>query len=194
MLRGAYPGRLDALLSDCSELQACRVPRIFAPGDHLLRQGEDGRDLFLVRAGLVKLFYLTRDGKEWVKGFVVDRGMVASRTAQAGGESSFSAVCLEAVDAIAVPYAAFRAVLTKNPALAEAVFEFQEALGLKKEEREYDLLCRSPEERYTRFIAREPELAARLTQADIARYLGVTAIALSRIKKRALRPALQARA
>ena len=179
-------GKLDALLAGCGELQTYLTPRVFAAGDHLIRQGEDCAEIFLVRAGLVKLFYLTRDGKEWVKGFVMDRGMVGSRTAQAGGESSFSAVCLERVDAVAVPYEVFRAALAANLSLAEAVFQFQEALGLKKEEREYDLLCRSAEERYARFVAREPELVSRLTQADIARYLGVTAIALSRIKRRVL--------
>ena len=48
----------------------------------------------------------------------------------------------------------------------------------------YDLLCRSAEERYRVFLAQEPALADRLTQSDIARYLGITAIALSRIRRR----------
>lgn len=178
--------KLERLLAGCGELQTQFTPRAVKAGDFLIRQGEVSPDVFLVRSGLVKLFYLTRDGKEWVKGFVMDRGIVGSRTAQAGERNSFSAVCLEEGAAVAVPYAAFRETAGRLPALAEAVFQFQEALGLKKERREYDLLCRSPEERYARFMANEPELASRLTQADVARYLGVTAIALSRIKRRVL--------
>jgi len=64
------------------------------------------------------------------------------------------------------------------------VFNFTQWLGLKKEIREYRLLCLSAEEAYKDFLQMNPKLLERLTQVDIARYLGITPIALSRIKKR----------
>ena len=57
-------------------------------------------------------------------------------------------------------------------------------MGLKKELREHDLLCLSAEERYRNFLNDSPALVERITQMDMARYLGITPIALSRIKGR----------
>ena len=50
--------------------------------------------------------------------------------------------------------------------------------------REYELLCLSAEERYVRHLDNTPELFDLVTQNEIARYLGVTPVGLSRIKKR----------
>lgn len=45
-------------------------------------------------------------------------------------------------------------------------------------------LALSPEENYRQLLAESPDLAQRLTQNDIARYLGITPVALSRIRGR----------
>lgn len=62
--------------------------------------------------------------------------------------------------------------------------EFLLALAMKKEQREYEFLCLSAAERYLLFCQREAELVPRLSQLDIARYLGITPVALSRIRRR----------
>ena len=58
------------------------------------------------------------------------------------------------------------------------------SLAIKKERREYEFLCLSAPERFALLKQRDPELVAKLTQNDIARYLGITPVALSRIKQR----------
>ncbi|MEM7216256.1 MAG: hypothetical protein AAF423_12000 [Pseudomonadota bacterium] len=55
---------------------------------------------------------------------------------------------------------------------------------MKKEMREYELLCLSAEDRYRRLMKSTPDIFNLVTQNEIARYLGVTPVALSRIKKR----------
>ena len=62
--------------------------------------------------------------------------------------------------------------------------DFLLAYGIKKETREFELLCLPAEERYRRLLDAAPSLFERVTQNDIARYLGVTPVGLSRIKKR----------
>ncbi|HET6395567.1 MAG TPA: Crp/Fnr family transcriptional regulator [Pseudoxanthomonas sp.] len=154
-------------------------------GKHVIRQGEACTDVFVLRSGLVKIAYLTHDGKERVKSFIADAGLFGSRSAQMDGQGSpFAALCLEDSALAALPYPAFRDATLADPALMRAVFGFNEWLAMKKERREYDLLCRSAEERYRVFLAQEPSLAGRLTQGDIARYLGITPVALSRIRRR----------
>nr|MBF0684643.1 Crp/Fnr family transcriptional regulator [Pseudomonas sp.] len=164
-----------------SRMQGKRLTK----GVHIIRQNQVMTDLFIIQRGLVKLYYVTPDGKEWVKSFVAEGEAFGSRTCQITGEGSpFAAVCLEDTDIVALPYAVFRSVLLDRPKLIETVLQLTEAIGLKKERREYELLCRTAEERYRMFHHEQPELARRLSQMDIARYLGITPIALSRIKKR----------
>ena len=64
--------------------------------------------------------------------------------------------------------------------MIEALFN----LSIKKEQREYEFLCLSAPERYSIFKEKQPDLIERITQNDLARYLGITPVALSRIINR----------
>lgn len=55
------------------------------------------------------------------------------------------------------------------------------AFAMKKEQREYELLCLSAQQRYQALLARKPDIYDFVTQGDIAKYLGITPVALSRI-------------
>ncbi len=55
---------------------------------------------------------------------------------------------------------------------------------IKKEKREWELLQLSAEERYRRFLKEYPGLERRIKQHYIATYLGITPVALSRIRRK----------
>jgi len=166
-------------------LQSRLAGKHLPKGAHVIRQNQVVTDFFIVKHGLVKLYYITRDGKEWVKSFIQEGEAFGSRTSQLTAEGSpFAAVCLEDSQIVVLPYTEFRRALLGRPELMESIFQLTEEIALKKEKREYELLCRTAEERYRIFRSDEPGLARRLSQIDIARYLGITPIALSRIKKR----------
>ena len=174
-----------AYLRERTSLLDGAKPISFAKGEAVFRQGDPCPDIFVMTRGLVKFHYLTHDGKEWIKSFIADKGMLGSRVSQAlGGPASFSAVCLEDTVVYPLSYQAFEAQCGTDPDLALMVFKFFQWLGVRKEQREHALLCRSAEERYTDFMSENAALAARITQADLARFLGITPIGLSRIKNR----------
>lgn len=159
--------------------------RLYEKGETVFCQGEVCREVFFLRKGLVKLYYNTREGKEWIKSFIADKGIFGSRTSQSlGRESPFSALCLEDTQLLCLPYSTLEKVCFDDMSLTRSIFHFSQWLGVKKEIREYQLLCLSAEEAYMEFISANPGLVKRITQIDIARYLGITPIALSRIKKR----------
>ena len=54
---------------------------------------------------------------------------------------------------------------------------------IKREQREADFLKFTAEERFTRFVNRYPNLAKQLKKKDIASYLGITPVSLSRLLK-----------
>lgn len=142
-------------------------------------------NLFFIQQGLVKAYYETLDGKEFIKSFICEGEVIASMQAiVAGNPNSFTVLSLEDCRALEVPKQALLDLVAKNPALTEVLNSLLLKLAMKKERREYELLCMSPEERYLLFCEREPGMLTRLSQNDIARYLGITPVALSRIRKR----------
>lgn len=171
--------------SNLQRLQEALSHRSLAPGDTLLRQGDPAPDLYVVRQGLAKMHYITADGKEFVKSFLAEGAFAGSLIAQLeGGNSSFSVTCLEPTVVEWAPESAVEDLFERDPAALRFGFKFFQSLALRKERREHNFLCLPAEERYRLFIEESPALAQRLSQADIARYLGITPVALSRIRGR----------
>lgn len=163
------------------------VERVFPKGAFLFRCGEANNSLFLLRKGLIKNYYETREGKQFVKSFIKEGGFIASMQAVVAGEpSSFSAVCLEQCDVLEVTKPRLDQLLTNEPKFVEQLNAMLLLLAAKKEQREYELLCLSARERCARLYETEPGLVARLSQQDIARYLGIDPVSLSRIRKKGL--------
>jgi hypothetical protein len=65
--------------------------------------------------------------------------------------------------------------------------------GSRKETRERSLLTQSAEERYCAFLLDFPDIARQISQKDLAGFIRITPVALSRIKQRLakVRPAAQ---
>mgnify|MGYP000141280617 CR=1 FL=1 len=89
-------------------LEANIRTRSLAVGEFLARQGEPAPNLYFIAKGLVKMFYITADGKEFVKSFIREGQITGSLSAlMEGGDSTFSIVCLEPVTAEVVPAPVF---------------------------------------------------------------------------------------
>jgi len=69
-----------------------------------------------------------------------------------------------------------------NLMTANSLIDLLLNFAMKKEQREYELLCLSAQQRYQNLLARVPNIYEMVTQNDMARYLGITPVALSRIK------------
>jgi hypothetical protein len=85
-----------------------------------------------------------------------------------------------------LPFSALHKASRTNSDIAASIVDFLLNFAMKKEAREYELLCLSPEERYKKLLEETPEILSLVTQNEIARYLGITPVGLSRIKKRVI--------
>ena len=111
--------------------------------------------------------------------------MIGSLTAAYGDERcSFSLLCLEPCHLAKLSFDEIFAAARKDIAIASVVIDLLVGLAMKKERREMEFLTLSAADRYALFTTRTPELEGRVTQKDIARYLGITPVALSRIRGR----------
>jgi CRP-like cAMP-binding protein len=149
----------------------------FAPGD---RSG----DVYLLVEGLVRLVYTTESGEAWIKSFIIDCGVFSGRGAGNAGDESYGAECVEPCRVVRLPRAFVAECVARDAGVRAAYDAFQAWVLARKQAREAALLTLTPEARLRAVLAVAPDVAARLPQGDIARFIGVTPVAFSRIKRR----------
>lgn len=155
------------------------------PGAALFYVNEHHPCVHFVRHGVIKMVYETADGKDWIKAFAEEGRFFASLTALApSGKTSFSAyaVCNTTIELL--PYKTLIELAETHPLWEKTLRRALEIYGFRKETRERELLTMTPEERYKLFVSEQAHLAGQLSHKDIAGYIRVTPVALSRIKKR----------
>ncbi|TEW44073.1 Crp/Fnr family transcriptional regulator [Psychromonas algicola] len=157
-------------------------------GDHVFMQGEVDGSIYYIQSGLLKAYYTSEDGKESVKSFIATNDIIGSlSTALSEKNCSFSLICLEPTTLIKIPISRLIEHSKKDLEIANSMIDVLLNLSIKKEIREYEFLCLSAEERLNKLMQLQPQLIEKVTQNDLARYLGVTPVGLSRIKKRILK-------
>ncbi len=151
----------------------------------IFRQGDKDSHLYFIRSGLLKAFYNSEDGKEFIKSFLQQDDIIGSLTAAYSQEScSFNLQCLQDCVLYKVPFSLLITLCDDDNQLANEMILLLLNFSMKKEKREYEFLCLDAGSRYLQLMHTHPKLSENVTQMDIARYLGITNVALSRIKKR----------
>jgi CRP-like cAMP-binding protein len=160
-------------------------PARIEPGEHVFRQGDRDRCIYLLHEGLLKAYYLSDEGRETIKSFVLPGETISSlSSAYKKSGCTFNLVALQPSALIGIEFDALDAISRTDLEMASAVMDLLLEFALKKERREREFLTESAEHRYRLLIERSPELEAKVKQKDIARYLGITPVALSRIRAR----------
>jgi CRP-like cAMP-binding protein len=171
-----------------AELQRARQvfrPLQFPRGALLTRAGERPARVAFIVKGLVRLLYAAADGTERAHGFRAENQLVCAYSAALRGEpAQLSIEAIEPCAVLAASREAFGELLAAHSCWRELTARLTEQLYLQQEARQRELLLEDAASRYLSFAASDPGLARRLTQAQIASYVGVTPVALSRIRAR----------
>ena len=149
----------------------------------LFREGERYEKVTFIQKGLVKKYYLTNEGKEFIKEFTWE-GQITTPYASLlqNIPATYSMETLEDTEILSINYATIRDLIETKPnwtKLGKALADFH---FLNREIREMELLKNSAAERYEIFKRRFPHLLGRLKKQDIASYLGITPVSLSRLE------------
>lgn len=171
--------------AEIARAQAIFAPRRLRPGAFFVQAGEQPATLGFVVAGLLRLYYLREDGSEYTKSFCAEREFVAAYRALLCAEPSRLFIqALEPSALLVAPYQAYQTLSAGHPGWETVNRKLAERLFLKKEQRESALLLDDAQTRYIDFLAEYPGLHHRLKQHQIASYLGITPVSLSRIRAR----------
>ncbi len=183
------PALLEAALGPApwaaQGLLATAPLRALEAGDVLLRAGERWTQLFAVARGVLRLYYLDRHGQSSNKNFYLDGALlwpITPRLAQVPVDFWIEAVTPAQVWAL--PWADWQAAGRDWPAWLALERRLLAALLDDKMQRERQFLQNSASQRYQDLCAQRPDWLARIPLRHLASYLGITDVALSRIRRR----------
>lgn len=175
---GALPDAPAAVLA-----AAHGVP--LAAGQPLLQAGQPWSQLFWVEHGALRLYYLDREGRAANKNFYLDGTMLWPLTpALAGQPVDFWVEAIGPSRVWVLPWRAWQAACAAWPAWQTLEHRVLAVLLDDKMRREQQFLQCSAEQRYQTLCAARPEWLARIPLRHLASYLGITDVALSRIRRR----------
>ena len=114
-----------ALLSDddLAALLKLGGRRRFAPGEHLMHQGEPGDRILILLAGHAKASYVDSRGREMVLSFRGPGDVLGELTFSHAEPRSSNVTAIEPVEAQAVAASAFRGYLEQRPTAALALID-----------------------------------------------------------------------
>ncbi len=173
-----YLQQSPARLARWDALQRVTVRR----GQVLLRVGETPAALWWVEQGLLRASFLDAGGRERSHALYPEQHWLGLP-----GVPQPSLVTLDALEPsrlCVLPYAALERWHADDPGMAGLLWQGLSTQVQRLTAREQQWLMLDASQRYQRFLLEEPELARRLKQRHLASHLGITDVALSRIRRR----------
>lgn len=155
-------------------------------GAHLFDSGDKVKDFYFLVEGLARYYYISENGKEFNKSFAEKPGHLLSSISSVSMKEEVSPFCVETLSEFTVLYISYEAFLelgAKHKEWNDLMLRIYERLIVKKERREADFLLLSAKERYLKFLNDYSMIENVVANYHIASYLGITEVALSRIRK-----------
>lgn len=175
-------GPLPAALQTCVHQAQCLH---LAPGQMLLGAGQRWEQLWLVEQGSLRLYYLDREGRASNKNFFLPGSMLWPLTPALREQPV--AFFVEAIGASRVwawPWAAWSHATQDHRPWLNLQQHALATLLQDKMERERQFLQLTATERYQWLCQAHPDWLAALPLRHLASWLGITDVALSRIRRR----------
>jgi CRP-like cAMP-binding protein len=140
---------------------------------------------YILVQGCAKMVYVRTDGRQWIKSFLVTGDGFASLTALIpDGRTSYSTYAIAPCILVKMNFSLMQQLGRKHLLWANLIAGVAMQYAGIKEARERDLLTLSPEQRLLKVIQDQPAWLAIVTQTDLAKYIGISAVGLNRILKR----------
>lgn len=169
-----------------SELQ--KLPSIFRPqgfrkDEYFAVAGEIPRTVGFMVDGLMRFFFIDEAGNDFTKSFCARNEFVGVYGALLQNIPSHLYIqSLEDSLVLVADFGEFSGLLDSHIGWQIVGRKLVEALFIRKERRESELLLDNAATRYQKFLQEYPNLENRIKQYHIASYLGISPVSLSRIR------------
>lgn len=156
--------------------------RALRKGEFFARAGEQPRHFAVVRSGFFRLYYQDDEGKEYTKAFRGPWGFIGPYAEMLLGRPSLTyAVATEDSRVFSAEFSRLISLFEADACWQAVGRKIAEGLYLEKLKREFEFLQLSARARYDAFVSEFPGYARKVPQYQIASYLGVTPVGLSRL-------------
>jgi CRP-like cAMP-binding protein len=159
--------------------------REFPKKSMVLEQGNICKHLYFIEQGLVKAYFIDRNGEEVILNFASESWWITDiHSFEENKASRLFIQTIEPTSCRAITRSDQYLLFEKIPRL-ERFFRLllQKHVGVLQE-RLFEHIAATAEDRYDSFLEHYPSLSNRIPQNQIANYLGVSPEFLSRIRKR----------
>jgi len=166
-----------------------KIARIksFKQKSYFIREGQVPTEFGFVISGLFRYVYISEQGKELTKVFMPEKSFVSSYSSMISKTTSYFFIeAIEDSKVLVISNNKWEKLKEQNPKWNLLLIKLLEKGYAVKEKREREFLLLDAESRYKIFLEEYPTLENRVKQHMIASYLGITPIALSRIRKKML--------
>ncbi|GAA4438162.1 Crp/Fnr family transcriptional regulator [Ravibacter arvi] len=154
----------------------------FAKGHLIIQNNRLAQNLFLIKKGIVRA-YAQADGHEITFWFGKEGDPVISMKNYVENRNAYESVeLLEDCVLFQISVKDLRELYLKDIHIANWGRRLAEKELIRAEERQISREFKTARERYTELMQQNPELLRRVSLGNIASYLGITQVSLSRIR------------
>ena len=177
-----YPFLLD---EDIKELIAISNEFNFKKGEKVIDFGEKRKKVVLILKGIVRGYIINYKGKELTTFIYQEYAAFGSyEPFLLSKPSNHAFECLEPTKVLIIDNEDLEKVISTNKRIKKAKEKIIIEGMILSFKRNESFIKLSPEKRYINFMKKKSGLLQRVSQKDLASYLGITAVSFSRLKKR----------
>lgn len=165
----------DSFVSKCKTFS-------YSKGEHLLEAGQVCQYLYFVKSGIGKVYYL-KDGKEIIDWISDEGNLFTAVTSFLTQTPSLHYIKLiEDSELIGISYTDLEELYSKYHDVERLGRQLTTMALVQLQDRINSMQFETAKERYEDFLVRYPNCINRIPLGDLASYLGMTQVTLSRVR------------
>ncbi|WP_298313403.1 Crp/Fnr family transcriptional regulator [uncultured Aquimarina sp.] len=193
MKHKAYQQYLDSYVKVCPQLKKDELNFIkdnlsitqLGKRQFYLKSGQIQKEMSFVHKGLLKSYYIDKQGKKVTISFIDENSYAADYPSFIQQKpSKYYIETIEPSIMVNLSYTAMQKAYENYKNFENYGRLIAEQILLKKQDRIESFLFENAEERYIRFIKKNQNILPRISVSDLSSYLGIERQSLTRIRKK----------
>lgn len=178
-----FLNKTSAINEEClNELKTIIKSKKVLKGATILSTNSHSNELYFITNGIIKLCF-NGDGKEFIMRFFEENILFGDIESYFKNKNSkYEIVAIEDTEYYAFSITKFEQLCLKHHCLETFFRKFMVIANLNMMERISEILEEDAKQRYINFTTKNPKLLNRISLGDLANYLGITQVSLSRIR------------
>jgi len=167
-----------------NDLEYIVKEKTFKKGEYILHQERICRNLYFINSGLVKMFRYS-EGKEFIMNFFREENMfTVLNSFPFQTPSEYNIIALESTSVQYISSGALEELCHKHHCIETFYRKILSHATYNMMHRIKEMLTQSHEDHYKQYLEDNHELVQRISLGDLACYLGISQVSLSRIRSR----------